>query len=269
MQHKTTSKEAVYITPKMRREFRKDPAKEEAFLTSQVRLVYSIVKNKFAWVWDVKRPGPDGERYISFLDCVSAGVEGLIVAYKKYDHTFGATFSTYATWWIVQKIRRAIEDHNENCMRVPVWVVGRVRGYRKAIESNGEAVLSEEEREEFARLQSTLYRVRVPLRYTQESVDGLSMLPTVEDRRMKPPWMEAANRDLSRVVQAILEKVCSEKEQDILRHRFMVDESEHMTLKELGEKYSLSRERIRQIQEEGLDRMRDEFEEQGLTAEMN
>lgn len=269
MQHKTTSKEAVYITPKMRREFRKDPAKEEAFLTSQVRLIYSIVKNKFAWAWDVKRPGVHGERYISFLDCVSEGVSGLLIAYERYDYARGVTFSTYATWWIKQTIRRAIEDHSENCVRVPVWVGGRVRRYEKAVGLNGEECLVDEEREEFDRLQTALRSARSPLRYTQESAGGLPILPMVEDRRAKSPWMEAASRDLSGIVQGVLERVCSEREQDILRYRFMVDESEHMTLKELGTKHSLSRERIRQIQEDCLDRMRVEFEKQGLTAEMN
>ena len=219
---------------------------KKRFASANLRLVISIAK-----------------RYVNhglpFLDLIQEGNIGLMKAIERYDHSKGFRFSTYASWWIYQAITRAILVHR-GAVRVPVYLLEVTsRVYRtKSI------LLKESGRNPTA--EDIADHSGVPLKYvsrimkiTNESVsldspvDGekRTLYDFIEDESSVSPDRLIVDYELKESIRNSL-SLLSVKEEEVLRMRFGIDQSEVVTLDDIGRKFKLTRERIRQIEKKAL-----------------
>lgn len=227
-------------------------AAKNEFVQSNLRLVLSIAK-KYSY------PG------IDYLDFVQEGNIGLMKAVDKFNYRLGNKFSTYATWWIRQSITRAIADQGRT-IRVPVHMVEAINQVTKAANELKKRLGREPSRIELAReLNTTVAKVTQILEAAQEPVsleacttgDKDSVLNNfVEDKKAISPDEPVMNEDLRSVTQSALQSL-SPREQEIMRMRYgLNEEGREYTLQECGERFQVSRERIRQIEERALQKLR-------------
>jgi len=224
----------------------------EHLIKANTRLVVSVAKRY-------------NHRGVPFLDLIQEGNLGLMKAVEKFDYKRGFRFSTYATWWIRQTITRAIADQGRT-IRVPVHMVDRIRVMYKHIHALEQKLGREPTIEELSKA----------LDLPQEKVDWMirvSWLPLslespinddeeeselgnfVEDKDTPTPSQRVYSRLLSEKVNDILDSL-PYREARILRLRFGLDDGRFYTLEEVGQKFGLTRERIRQIETKALRRLR-------------
>jgi RNA polymerase primary sigma factor len=223
----------------------------EHLIKANTRLVVSIAKKYIG-------------RGVPFLDLIQEGNLGLMKAVNKYDYRRGFRFSTYATWWIRQTITRSIADQGRT-IRVPVHMIDRIRQLYKAAQKleqvlgrppNVEELAAELELE-IRKVQWMLKVSWLPLSLESPVGDDedseLGMF--VEDEKTPSPSQAAYFNMLSDKVNEVLSSL-SPREARILRLRFGLENGRTYTLEEVGEKFGLTRERIRQIEGKALRRLR-------------
>ncbi|HEY3354255.1 MAG TPA: sigma-70 family RNA polymerase sigma factor, partial [Polyangia bacterium] len=226
---------------------------KNAFVKANLRLVVSIAR-RF------------NHGRMPLADLIQEGNIGLIKAVERFDYHRGYRFSTYASWWIRHAISRALADKGR-AVRLPVHMIdayhrvarskrelsgklGRQPTNDEIAEATGIAVAKIE------KMRSYLLDQSFSLDKSISDEDGRKFIEFVTDPNPAPAASEKLiDQAMTSEVRALLEQL-KPIEADILRQRFGLDTDEELTLKEIGEKYNLSRERIRQLQEQALTKMR-------------
>lgn len=228
-----------------------DEAAREKLIQANLRLVVKIAR-------DYEHVG------LPLLDLINEGNIGLMKAVERFDPAKGAKFSTYGAFWIKQGIKRALANQTRT-IRVPVHMVDKIYHMRIAAhrlqELFGREATDEELAEEMGLSLRQIGRMRrasrrpVSLDAPLGDKDTNSLSDVVEDERLQTPLEKMQDESSIQAIRKLVDKL-PEREAAILRQRFGLDDHQRMTLEEIGEQQAVTRERIRQVQNRALARLR-------------
>ena len=241
-----------------------DPLAREDITNHNLKLVVAIAKKY------------KGKSALSFVDLIQEGSLGLMAAIDKFDYTLGYKFSTYATYWIKQAIVRAIVDKGR-AIRLPAHIndkllkVKKVEreltselGYSPSNEEIGNKLgISAQEVQDIYDMSMNTLSLDTPVSDDEEVV----MSDMIEDTHFTSPTENVAQIDLKEQIMKVLDSL-EPREKEVIIKRYGLIDDEPLTLEEVGDLLGLSRERIRQIEEKALRKLRNPIRSSQLKAYM-
>ena len=201
---------------------------------------------------------------LSLADIINEGNMGLIKAAKRFDHTRGFKFISYAVWWIRQSILQALAEQSR-LIRLPLNRVGTITKITRAAEKLESEVERQPKGDEIgAQLEMSGDEVLMAMQYSRrhsslnspfQEGENSSLLDIIEDSEAEEPEAKIMMESMSEEVNGALETL-SERERVVLEMYFGINRDSAMTLNEIGEEFDLTRERVRQIKEKAIQRLR-------------
>lgn len=247
-----TSKQEVELAARYKNG---DESAKEQMVVANLRLVVKIAR-------DYENLG------LPILDLISEGNIGLIKAVERFDPEKGGKLSTYGSWWIKQSIKRALANQSKT-IRLPVHLVDKISKMRRVISKLHEKLGREATDEEISRA------IKIPVHKVSHwknislnpaSLDAPigddehnSFAEVVEDESASTPYQELEEKTVANMIRSLLSNL-SERENFILTYRYGLDGDGEKTLEEVGAKFGITRERVRQIQNTALEKMRKDLE---------
>ena len=241
-----------------------DPLAREDITNHNLKLVVAIAKKY------------KGKSALSFVDLIQEGSLGLMAAIDKFDYTLGYKFSTYATYWIKQAMVRAIVDKGR-AIRLPAHINDRLLkvkkvereltaelGYSPSNEEIGNKLgISAQEVQDIYDMSMNTLSLDTPVSDDEEVV----MSDMIEDTHFTSPTENVAQIDLKEQIMKVLDSL-EPREKEVIIRRYGLIDDEPLTLEEVGDLLGLSRERIRQIEEKALRKLRNPIRSNQLKAYM-
>lgn len=226
---------------------------KEIMIRSNLRLVISFAKKHVRK--NIK---------LQFLDLVQEGNTGLMRAVDKFDYRLGYKFSTYACWWIRQSITRSMADQGK-LIRVPVHIMETLNKYNRILNSNSNDTESlEDQQNMLAKLGITEKKIRNIMNISRDPIstdtkigddDNVNISEIIEDKKFISPMKAAIHSNLKESIIQVLSTL-PPREEEVLKMRFGINTDIDHTLEEVGKKFNVTRERIRQIEAKALKKLR-------------
>ena len=227
-----------------------DQAARELMIKANLRLVVSIAKNYV-------------DRGLSLMDLIEEGNLGLLKAVERFNPDAGCRFSTYATWWIKQSIKRALID-TVKTVRIPSYMVEIISKWKNTASNLSIKLGRQPTIEEIAEVMEipleNLGIIKTAIRASNSSSQTISLenmwtlSEILEDKNVKQPHQILVDDSETELIEKLLGLI-EVRDARILRMRYGLDNGDPMTLKEIGERVNLSRERVRQIENEALKKL--------------
>ncbi len=223
-------------------------------IQANLRLVVSIAKKYIG-------------QGVLFMDLVQEGSLGLIKAAEKFDYSKNFKFSTYATWWIKQTIIRAISN-NSRTIRIPVHMADKIRKYKRALTTLSFELGREPSDEEVARVMGLPVKkiaaikksiIKEPISLETPVTEDLNIGDYIQDKNHFTPEAQTKNKAMKSSIQKLLDTL-NEREKQIISKRFGINGEQPKTLEQLGQLMGYSKERIRQLEDIALKKLREKEE---------